>query len=250
MQRIVRFSRAVGTHWGALVTGGVIVGFVGTYQGTGHSVAPWVYGAIGIASVVIAFYRAWCDQFERAEKLEAEAAARASLPLQLPRLDVHVSPVSSSGDGPPRIHMRAVQPNLDSMRGMSFDGAPFPEVEFRLRHLSGRPATSLSVSGIGSLNGNFSIRFDVLSFLPINGEELIGFEVVKTGGFTSRKAIALGGRAHLLPDFVWDSRNGQEEAHFPFIVWFMDDGQQMSLRLRLVYNFNARKFDIMDDIPY
>jgi len=135
------------------------------------------------------------------------------------------------------------------MRGMSFDGAPFPEVEFRLRHLSGRPATSLNVSGIGSLNGTFSMRFDVLSFLPINGEEVIGFEVVKTGGFTSRKAIALGGRAHLLPDFVWDSRNGQEETNFPFIVWFMDDGQQMSLRLRLVYNFHARKFDILDDIP-
>lgn len=209
---------------------------------------PLFWGCLRVAFGV-SLVALWHE--ERKKRLTAEELNNATpTPAAVPRVDVHVSQDNSSFlDTSPQLAMRAIQPSLDAMRGMSFEGAPFPEVEFRLRHLGGRPATSISVSKIVSLKGNFSIQFDLLSFLPIATEEVVGFEVQKIEGFVSRKSIALGGRTHLLQDFVWDSRNGNEEVHFPFTAWFMDGVDSLSKRQRLIYNFNTRKFDIIDEYP-
>jgi hypothetical protein len=68
MRRFLKFLRAVGKHWGVLVTGGVFVGAVGLWQGTGHPVKPSVYWALAMVGFFIACHKAWNDQLEEAEK--------------------------------------------------------------------------------------------------------------------------------------------------------------------------------------
>ncbi len=74
MRRFLKFLRAVGRHWGVLVTGGVFVGAVGLWQGTGHPVKPSVYWAMAMAGFFIACHKAWNDQLEEAEKARSALA--------------------------------------------------------------------------------------------------------------------------------------------------------------------------------
>ena|SRR5712692_8799709 len=74
MRRFLKFLRAVGKHWGVLVTGGVFVGAVGLWQGTGHPVKPSVYWAMAMVGFFIACHKAWNDQLEEAEKARSALA--------------------------------------------------------------------------------------------------------------------------------------------------------------------------------
>lgn len=71
MHPIINFALAVRKHWGALVTGGALIGLLGIWQGTGHSVPAWVYSAIALIALFAAFYKAWK---EKAEQVETEIA--------------------------------------------------------------------------------------------------------------------------------------------------------------------------------
>jgi hypothetical protein len=71
MRRLLEFTIAVVRHWGALVTGGVLIGALGTWQSTGHTVKPWVYWLVAIVALFVAFFRAWKD---KAEQLDGASA--------------------------------------------------------------------------------------------------------------------------------------------------------------------------------
>jgi len=69
LKNIWNFIRAVARHWGALMTGGFLIGLLFIYQGTGHTVLPSVYWGIALVALFVAFYRAWAE--ERSAKEEA-----------------------------------------------------------------------------------------------------------------------------------------------------------------------------------
>jgi hypothetical protein len=74
---VFQFLRAVIRHWGALVSGGAIIGFLGIWQGIGHPVSPTVYWIVAIAGIFVACYLAWNEERAAKEKAlhdyEAEA---------------------------------------------------------------------------------------------------------------------------------------------------------------------------------
>ena len=69
LAKLFSWISSVARHWGTLVTGGVFIGLLGVWQGTGHSVPHWLYWLIAILALFIACFRAWLD-----EHLAREAA--------------------------------------------------------------------------------------------------------------------------------------------------------------------------------
>ena len=84
MTRVVEFCIAVAKNWGSLVTGGVIIGLIGTWQGTGHAVASWIYAVVAGGALVISLFKAWDEQLvqtERAERRIIELQGRPDVTL-------------------------------------------------------------------------------------------------------------------------------------------------------------------------
>ncbi len=245
-QNLRIFVRELLRHWVALLTGGVTIAVVGLYQNLGHTVSHWVYGSIAVIAVVVASYWAWLDQCRRCQVLEenlkqAEKAAQ----IQVPRVDVHVSPPVGSTDGTPQIAMKVVQPEF-GFRRSGIDGTGII-LEFRLCHLGGRPATSINVMPVYSGKRNFSIQFDVLPFAASFAEEVLRFEVWKGDEPPSRKTRVFGEWGHRLGEFIWDSPSGYGTAEFPVVVWYRDGNDVLNKRYRLLFDFPQDKFDMVDD---
>jgi hypothetical protein len=66
------FTWSVFRHWGALVTGGILIGCLSIWQGTGHYVPPTIYWIVAIVGIFVACYKAWNE--ERKAKEGALAA--------------------------------------------------------------------------------------------------------------------------------------------------------------------------------
>lgn len=143
--------------------------------------------------------------------------------------------------------MRTVQPE-ESLRRAGIDGSLLP-VEFRLRHLSGRPATSVEIKPIFSEKRRYSIRFDDLSFLTNSEEAVLKFEVWKLDQRPSRKTIALGGATHWLSEFVGDCDHETNPTECPFVIWFRDGIDSRNQRFRLLYDKRTERFQIIDEYP-
>jgi hypothetical protein len=75
---VFQFLRAVIRHWGALVSGGAIIGFLGIWQGTGHPVSPTVYWIVAIVGVFVACYLAWNEERVATEKALRDYEAEVS----------------------------------------------------------------------------------------------------------------------------------------------------------------------------
>jgi hypothetical protein len=93
---------AVAHHWGTLVTGGVAIGVLGIWQGTGHSVPRSVYWCLGLIALFISCFRAWLAERKAKDKAIAElnviqrhGQEKASFPLPAPALPL---PVDLRGD--------------------------------------------------------------------------------------------------------------------------------------------------------
>jgi hypothetical protein len=59
---LFQFLRAVIRRWGALVSGGAIIGSLGIWQGIGHPVSPTVYWIVAIGGIFVACYLAWNEE--------------------------------------------------------------------------------------------------------------------------------------------------------------------------------------------
>src|SRR6185437_10030061 len=77
---IIQFANSVREQWGTLVTSGALIGCLGIWQATGHSLNPSVYWIIAIGGLLIAFYLAWNEQRIEKERLIAanEKSSRAT----------------------------------------------------------------------------------------------------------------------------------------------------------------------------
>jgi hypothetical protein len=75
---VFQFLRAVIRHWGALVSGGAIIGFLGIWQGTGHPVSPTVYWIVAIVEIFVACYLTWNEERVATEKALRDYEAEVS----------------------------------------------------------------------------------------------------------------------------------------------------------------------------
>jgi hypothetical protein len=75
---VLQFLRAVIRHWGAIVSGGAIIGFLGIWQGTGHPVSPTVYWIVAIVGIFVACYLAWNELGVAKEKALQDYEAEVS----------------------------------------------------------------------------------------------------------------------------------------------------------------------------
>jgi hypothetical protein len=89
VKRVWKFVQAVAHHWGILTTGGVLIGALALWQNTGHYLSPKVEWVIAGIAVLGACFKAWNEQFERAESLVAEVQKPAT--PQRPKLEMVVS---------------------------------------------------------------------------------------------------------------------------------------------------------------
>jgi hypothetical protein len=64
MQKPLLWLNAVRRHWGGIVTGGALIGVLGIWQGLGHGVPPFVYGAVALAGLAFASYRVWAEEHD------------------------------------------------------------------------------------------------------------------------------------------------------------------------------------------
>ena len=86
MKRLRQFVIAVLKKWGSLVTGGVLIGCVGIWQGTGHTVPAWVYAAIAAGGLLISFFKAWEEQIVSQLYRVRSSRTRSCVTQQLPQL--------------------------------------------------------------------------------------------------------------------------------------------------------------------
>ncbi len=149
-------------------------------------------------------------------------------------------------DAAPRLGMRIV-PLSDPL----VFGSARLDVEFRLRLLMGRPASSLSIEPIYSKRGVHSIHFHSLSFLAGDQESSVEFEVWKLDTSPSRKSRALRqGWGDLLAEFVGESLgNGWGIETSPLIVNFKDGDDYKAQRFRLTFDPNTRQLGVIDEYP-
>ena len=73
---LLAFISAAVRHWGTLVTGGSIIGVLSIFQGTGHTVRPWVYWVVGIVALFIACFKAWLEERKAKEQALASMGAQ------------------------------------------------------------------------------------------------------------------------------------------------------------------------------
>jgi len=74
VRKFTRWLVSVVRHWGSLVTGGVIIGILGVWQGTDHRVPPFAYWIVAILGLIAAFYKAWAAEHDA--KVEARDSTR------------------------------------------------------------------------------------------------------------------------------------------------------------------------------
>jgi hypothetical protein len=143
----------------------------------------------------------------------------------------------------PRLGIKALVLSGKPVRGMI--GAPSPEVEFSLRLLSGRPATSITIDAIPSAGGAYSLHLQCPAYLSEGESEKMGFEIWKNGERPSRRIIEASGWGRLLGEFLLD---GSGVASYPITVRFMDRDEFRTQRFILNFDLFAFRFDVRDDI--
>ena len=123
------------------------------------------------------------------------------------------------------------------------------EAEFRLRHLSGGPATTITIDPIWSFGGNFELRMEGIPFLALGQEEVLRYEVWRNGQRPPRKLVNAIGWGKLLADFVWDSRSAGSDIGFPLVFRFMNGQNIDQQEFRLTYDSSSRRFNVVDAVP-
>lgn len=164
-------------------------------------------------------------------------------PLPNP-LKIEISAVPHKESDAPHLGMRIAYLSDPLLRG----SGSWQEVEFRLRLLSGRPATSVQIQSVYSKTGIFSIRFSSIPFLTADQEQVVGFEVWSNETRPTRKQLAFSdGEGTRLAEFVWDSRAEGGIETSPIVVNFFDREDYMTQRFRLDFDPNTYRLSVMDD---
>jgi len=110
MKRIWKFVGAVGHHWGILSTGGFLIGVVNLWQNTGHTIAKGIGWLIGVGALLVAFFKAWNEQYERAEALTSETQEPEAFMLPPPPPELEKIDAEFAAEEPkPRLSVEVVR---------------------------------------------------------------------------------------------------------------------------------------------
>jgi hypothetical protein len=201
-----------------------------------------LYGILIEAYLVIQIIRTpWKLDSERVKHLQEAHGAEAATRLEIAELK------DKYHNERPRLGMRVVNLSERPHRGAI---GPTPlNVEFRLCHLSGRPATSVSVDPIYSLGGASSLRLGSLSYLAKDADCAVAFEVWRNDRRPFGRALEALGWGEMLKNFVWDSRASEDEVSFPVVVRFRDADNYESQSFRLIFNHQTYRFHVIDEYP-
>jgi hypothetical protein len=63
--------------WGAALTGGFLIAILGSWQFTGHNIAPRVGWTVIMGGIVVAAFQVWNRQFDAMEQLRAELTSES-----------------------------------------------------------------------------------------------------------------------------------------------------------------------------
>jgi hypothetical protein len=244
MRNILTFLNAVRIHWGSLVTGGSIIGVIGTYQGTGHPVAPWIYWSIAVIALIVAFYNAWLDQYRKVKELEATASAHAIVPQPATRVDVHISRESEQPTSAPRFGVR-----VENFSGRPSRGAMRVSVDakFHVRHIGGPAATSITFDPIYSAKGLHSLRLEPLSYLAKDEDRAVNFEVWENGQRPFQKIIDSLGWPDILATFLFEGYGS--DPLYPLVIRFFDpSGNFRSQIFQMEFSYDTYKFTVTEQL--
>ncbi len=220
------FLKAVGKHWGSIVTGGMAMGLLGIWQGVGHPIKPWVYWLIAIVGLAIAFYRAWLDQYQKVDAIEA---ARSEIERKY--LDER-----------PQLGLRLMAPSsLEAWRSAA-NANNQQAIFFTLHHLSGRIPTSIRFDPIVSHRGGYSLRFLGIPFVKPPVQVPLFFEVWKEGIKPDLKLAEATCAATKMLEFIWDHPGDVPEFHYTIVARFDDRGEERTHSFPLVFDAVAYKF--------
>lgn len=155
MRHILAHLNALRKHWGTLASGGAIIGGLGIWQGTGHTVPGWIYWTIALVDLLIAAFLAWRDQLSAAEGHLRQVA----------ELEKRIY------DGRPLFILTAYRVGEKKVLPAK------NEWSFRVKNCGSRPARWVRLEQIPSYKDNFNLSFGTIPVLPPGGEEHLGYEV-------------------------------------------------------------------------
>jgi hypothetical protein len=101
-KRICHFAVEMCKTWGALITGGFIIGIIASWQWTGHLISTRIGWTIIVGGIIVSAFQVWSRQAERADSTKRKGQYIFILkaitrlpeghllpPIQHPRFDLH-----------------------------------------------------------------------------------------------------------------------------------------------------------------
>jgi hypothetical protein len=133
-------------HWGILFTGGIGIGAVSLWQITGHYLSPTLGWVIAAFAVLGACFKAWNEQFERAESLDEPHAndPLGQLPTPSPALPELESAIPPEKEETPILSIDVVDARVTTITHDAFGSYSeyangFPAVVISFKNQLARP---------------------------------------------------------------------------------------------------------------
>ena len=171
----VRWLKAVGKHWWAVVTGGAIVLLLALYsEVAGVTIAPRIYEAVGVAAIFQAMFLAWHEQERRWSSAQRDLTAlQDSIQYALRLIDFEIK------------YFVSPESRIDIQVGLVLqNNHPNLAIRYDVERFS------VTVSGQSVIDPRFLVKTAVI---PVGGKEIfrfptivdVSFEDVPTAGAVS-----------------------------------------------------------------
>jgi hypothetical protein len=221
------YLKAVVKHWWALMSCALFT-LLGLYIAYANKSNDWtVRGILGLAVLLllVACFLAWRDEHRKVVRLEKAIESKRDQ-LQ-----------GRYEDNRPVIGMRVTH-TIGAANWRDLTSGAL--IKFYVRHLHGRPATSLSPCTVSSLGGNYTLSFFSLPFLANGDEQEIDYEVWKNGETLSRRAREVLNPKRLFGEFILDGVG-------PITALFRDGNEFISQSFSLTFDETNYHLEIIEN---
>ena len=209
----------------------------------------WIY--LLLFCIYLAFHAIripWKLDAERVRAIKEAVDAKAASELQFAEVklasELRIAELMRKlFDERPNLQIRVLNLSEEPRRGANIA----LDVQFRLCHFRGRPATSISVDPIYSFGGTYALRLGGLPFLAKEADYPVTYEVWENGQRSFSKIVNTLGWAEVLKLFIWDSKSDGDAISFPVIVRFRDGDEYREQRFRLNFDRTTYRFSTMEE---